>query len=54
MTRLTGWVPSWASWIIWLLIVIIVIILVSLVVHALGGFSWNLHVGHFHLEVAVT
>ena len=46
--------PAFARWLIWLLIVVIVLILVALVVHALGGFVWNLRIGHFHLLIGVT
>lgn len=53
MSILSG-LPGWAAFIIGLIIVIVVIILVALVVHALGGFDWNLHIGHFHLQIGVS
>jgi len=46
--------PRWAYWLVWLLIAVIVIILFALVVHALGGFDWSLHIGHFHLQIGVS
>lgn len=47
-------VPGWAMTLLWLLVVIVAIILVAMVVHALGGFSQDLHIGHFRLVIAVT
>jgi hypothetical protein len=47
-------VPPIVRAIIWLLILVIVVILVALVVHSLGGFMWDLRIGHFRLLLGVT
>lgn len=46
-------VPRWAAALLWLLIVIVAIIIVGVVVHALGGFSWDVRIGYFHLLLGV-
>ena len=53
MSILTG-LPAWLMTLVWFLIAVVAVILVAMVVHALGGFSWDLHLGHFHLLIAVT
>jgi len=46
-----GWIPRW---LVTLAIVIIVIIILAIIIAALGGFNWNLQVGHFHWDIGVS
>lgn len=46
--------PAWAAFIFWLLVVVILVILAALVVHALGGFMWQMRMGHFRFLIGVT
>lgn len=46
-----GFIPRW---LIWILVVIIVIIVLSIVVSALGGFDWVVHIGHLHWDIGVS
>lgn len=41
------------DWLIVLCVIIIVIIILALVIAALGGFDWNLQIGHFHWNIGV-
>lgn len=52
--RAIGGLPGWLSFVVWLLVAVIVVILVALVVHALGGFDWRVHIGHFRFQLGVT
>jgi len=40
-------------WLITLFIVIVVVILLAIIVAALGGFDWNIIIGHFHWNTGV-
>ncbi len=41
------------QWLITLFIVILVIIILAIIVAALGGFDWNIIIGHFHWNTGV-
>jgi len=47
-------IPAALRILLWVLVAVIIIILIALVVHALGGFAWRLHIGHFFWQIGVT
>jgi uncharacterized integral membrane protein len=47
-------IPGIVMFFFWVVVVILAIILLAFVVHWAGGASFDLHLGHFTLDLAVT
>jgi hypothetical protein len=47
-------IPGIVIFFFWVVVVILAIILLAFVVHWAGGASFDLHLGHFTLNLAVT
>lgn len=52
--RLPAAFPGWMASLLWLLVAVVAVILAAMVVHALGGFTWDVHLGYFRMLVAVS
>jgi hypothetical protein len=46
-------IPSFVITIVWVVIIILVVILLAWIVHLIGGGSFDLRLGHFHLLIGV-
>lgn len=47
-------IPGFVIWLFWLLLAIVLILLAALLIHHLGGFKLDFHVGHFFFDVGVS
>lgn len=46
-------IPGFIIWLFWFLLAIVLILLAALLIHHLGGFGLNFHVGNFFFDVGV-
>jgi hypothetical protein len=47
-------IPGFVMTLIWIVLIILVIILLAWIVHLIGGGSFDLRLGHFHLVIGVS
>lgn len=52
--RFPAALPAWVASLLWLLLAVVAVVLAAMVVHALGGFTWDVHVGYFRMLVGVS
>jgi hypothetical protein len=47
-------IPGFVVTLIWFVVIILIIILLAWIVHLIGGGAFDLRLGHFRLQIAVT